>query len=377
MKMLHFIVLLTLSILVLVILALINFDLQRQTYKGTLFTEENLSLDHIIVIPEEVILDMGDTRRMTAFAANRAGRILSNYALFWSSEDTSVATIDRLGILYAKKHGATIVTAHAKVSGVIPTTLAIPVIVIPDGVLYIPAGEFFMGSNLRGMANEQPLHKVFVDGYFIDEYEVTNEQFAEFLNHISVNYYDERMQIVMRDGEYVSIEDKRDFPVSYVSWLAAADYAEWMGKRLPTEAEWEKAGRGALDARNYPFGASISGSEANYRKSGDPFEQGTTPVGFYDGRAMSGFQTRNSPSLYGAYDMSGNVAEWTADWYQMAYYKQNVLKNPTGPVSGKERTIRGGSWFDTQARLRISYRTSGNPSMKNEMVGFRCAKTFE
>ena len=183
---------------------------------------------------------------------------------------------------------------------IVPVTTPTPVSATDDMVL-IPGGEFLMGSNYGG-PDETPIHKVYLDAFYIDKYEVTKLQFSEFLNEKGnqeeggvdwLDTSDEDCLIEYRDGKYQPKSGYENHPVIEVSWFGARAYAEWAGKRLPTEAEWEKAARGGLVGKKYPWGDSIDSSKANY---GENVGQ-TTPVGRYP------------PNNYGLYDMGGNVWE--------------------------------------------------------------------
>jgi formylglycine-generating enzyme required for sulfatase activity len=151
-----------------------------------------------------------------------------------------------------------------------------------------------------------------------------------------------------------------EHPVVYVTWFGAWAFADFYGYRLPTEQEWEKAARGNT-GYDYPWGNSITGSRVNYWQSGDPFSEGTTPVGYYNGQAYGSFQTTDSPSPYGAYDMAGNVYQWTNSFYGGGYPRSRVL--------------RGGSWHNLTSGLRSWDRYYNNPSFWYYGIGFRCART--
>jgi formylglycine-generating enzyme required for sulfatase activity len=219
----------------------------------------------------------------------------------------------------------------------------------PPGMVYVPAGEFIMGSD-EGSSDEQPVHTVYLDAFYIDRTEVTNTQYQECVEAeacgtpSSTIFYD--------DADYAQ------HPVVYVSWNDADAYCRWAGKRLPTEAEWEKAARGT-DGRTYPWGEGIDCDRAQY----DECDFGTVPVG----------SKPKGTSLYGALDMAGNVWEWVADWYDFGYYIRSPDRNPPGPDPGGYRVLRGGSWRDLQWYARCACR---GPSIrrKNNDVGFRCAR---
>ena len=215
-----------------------------------------------------------------------------------------------------------------------------------DGMemVYVPAGAFTMGSN-DGDADEKPVHEVYLDGYWIDKYEVTNAQYAK-----CVAEGDCDKQVKM---EYAN------HPVVQVSWIDAHAYCAWAGRRLPSEAEWEKAARGT-DGRTYPWGFETpSASQLNYNLN----EGGMTAVGNYPAGA----------SPYGALDMAGNVWEWVADWYDAGYYSKSPLENPPGPDSGTYRVLRGGSWLVNGRDVRSADRNLNFPVSANDYLGFRCS----
>jgi len=229
-----------------------------------------------------------------------------------------------------------------------------------DGMVlvYVPEGEFVMGGvsdDRYAEDDEHPSHTVYLKGYWIDQTEVTNAQYAQCV--------DERKcakpysLTSFSRSEYFFDEDFANFPVIYVSWYDASAYCEWAGRRLPTEAEWEKAARGD-DARIYPWGSDITCNLANFAGcSGD-----TVEVGSY----------KSGVSPYGLFDMSGNVWEWVADYYYIKYYDESPLDYPHGPESGAYRVIRGGSWNDDVNSLRTSSRFFYYPDNARVSIGFRC-----
>jgi serine/threonine-protein kinase len=242
-------------------------------------------------------------------------------------------------------------------------------------MVYIPAGGFEMGSDERGY-NESPMHTVYLDAYWIDKYEVTNEQFAAFLNEEKnqldsgvfwLDAEENELNIQLSEGEWVADDWVKDHPVAEVSWYGAKAYCEWVGGRLPTEAEWEKAARGELENQRYPWGNE------------DP----TCTLGAGDGAQYAACDGQSvevgsfASNSYGVYDMAGNVLEWVADWYDWQYYESSPPENPGGPPSGDSRIVRGGSWSSSQIFLLVSYRAHYSPTFTDNYIGFRCVKTAE
>ncbi len=220
----------------------------------------------------------------------------------------------------------------------------------------VPAGEFMMGSP-RGEPDEQPVHRVYVDTFLVDKYEVTVKQYAAFLQAKWID--------PPEDWKTMNQSSHQKRPVVNVDWADAVAYCKWVGKRLPTEAEWEKAARGT-DERLYPWGDELpTRVHANLRKETWSNHWVLSPVGSYE----------DGKSPYGLYDMAGNVWEWVSDWYDPNYYKASPTQNPTGPARGGHKVIRGGSWGSGEKNLRSTDRDIHLPSFRGLGTGFRCAKT--
>jgi formylglycine-generating enzyme required for sulfatase activity len=225
----------------------------------------------------------------------------------------------------------------------------------------IPAGCFDMGDAFdEGESHELPVHNVCISAFQIDVYEVTNLQYIECVDDgaCTLPY---RTDSNSR-ATYYGDPAYDDFPVIWVDWNQATDYCAWAGKRLPTEAEWEYSARGGFSGKRYPWGDTISGSDANYYDSGDPWDNETSEVGYY------------STNGYGLYDVTGNVWEWVNDGYQSDYYSVSPAIDPPGPAPGIYRVIRGGSWSYTPSHLRVSYRMNLIPIDRGSVIGFRCAR---
>ena len=218
----------------------------------------------------------------------------------------------------------------------------------------IPAGEFTMGSD-KGDDDEQPIHRVFLDSYYLDKFEVTNGQFAKFVEAIHSEppwgFADQETPVVHADR-----------PVRWVNWMDAIGYCLWAGKRLPTEAEWEKAARGT-DSRVYPWG-------------NDPPTPAHAVFGLKEGgETVSPIGNRDhGKSPYDVHDLAGNLYEWVTDWYDDTFYTKMPAVNPRGPAEGTAKVQRGGSYINTPYRLRSSFRTKGDPTEHEPNVGFRCAQ---
>lgn len=232
-------------------------------------------------------------------------------------------------------------------------------------VRLILAGTFLMGSTDR--SNERPIHEVYLDSFYMDKYEVTNKQWKKFVD-ANPNWQKTRIDKQYHDGKYLKHWNGNDYPaekaqhpVVYVSWYAASAYAKWVGKRLPTEAEWEKAARGP-NGYKYNYGDKYDATKANTDLSiGD-----TTPVGSYQ------------PNDYGLYDMTGNAIEWCADWFGHDYYALSPKRNPQGPMKGESRVMRGGSWNYFKDRCTTTFRFFlVRPIVHRactDFISFRCAK---
>jgi len=247
----------------------------------------------------------------------------------------------------------------------------------------IPAGEFSMGDHHdAGGDAEKPVHTVYLDDYYIDETEVTNEQYCAFLNDYGKNVDAdghellklEWSQIEKVGNTYKPKSGYEKHPVGAVTWYGAAAYAQWAGAGLPTEAQWEKAARGGLVGKKYPWGDTITHDDANYWGTGgkDKWDE-TSPVGSFPA------------NRYGLFDMDGNVWEWCADGYGSGYYSKSPKNNPTGPGTpilfvgddftnvNSPRVVRGGSWLNGHPdNLRCAYRYNGTPAAVDSHLGFRC-----
>lgn len=226
-----------------------------------------------------------------------------------------------------------------------------------DGALMVlvPAGEFWMGSSDgEGIKHEHPRHQVALDAFYMDKFEATTGRFVEFAQETN------RSKSAQVSSEH------RLLPATQVDWHDAKAYCEWAGKRLPTEAEWEKAARGT-DGRTYPWGnepptARLAnfGQEITTKK---PFGEYFAPVDSYEA----------GKSPYGLHHMAGNVSEWVADWYDENYYGKSPSRNPKGPVSGEDRVFRGGSWNLEPEYVRAADRFGSIPINRVDR-GFRCAQ---
>lgn len=234
-----------------------------------------------------------------------------------------------------------------------PRTAAISPHKGPPMVL-IPAGEFAMGSD-RGQDDEQPVHRVSVKAFYLDALEVTVSRYAEFL--MSQKPDPPFKWNEATDGPH---ENK---PVVGVNWYDARDYCRWVGKRLPTEAEWELAARGT-EGRVYPWG------DAHPTKGHT--NAGHTKWRGYDTLTnVRQFELGKTPN--GVYDLAGNLWEWVADWYDATYYQFSPRENPSGPTAGPLRALRGGAWNNDAKSIRSANRAGYAPDARRNDVGFRCA----
>ncbi|MCB9421366.1 MAG: SUMF1/EgtB/PvdO family nonheme iron enzyme [Ardenticatenaceae bacterium] len=245
-----------------------------------------------------------------------------------------------------------------------------------DGMvmLYVPAGDFIMGSNkddYLAKPDEFPQHQVYLDALWIDQTEVTNAMFAAFLNEAGNQQVDGKTwlnlrvtdpKIVQADGLWQPQAGYENHPVINVTWHGAQAYCEWAGRRLPTEAEWEKAARGT-EGSLYPWGDDAPTCELTNYDGAECTLRHTMPVGSYP----------EGQSPYGALDMSGNVWEMVSDYYAADYYADSPGSNPTGPIEGESHVVRGSSFYVHQYDVRSARRGESLSTSSGSTVGFRCA----
>jgi formylglycine-generating enzyme required for sulfatase activity len=268
-------------------------------------------------------------------------------------------------------------------------------------MVWIPPGNVRLGE----FDVAEPENDFYVAGFYIDIYEVSNAKYKAFIDAggYTAEAYWNPIGWAWRVANSITLPEfwnsdtyhgggiagNEQFPVNGVSWVEADAYCRWAGGHLPTEAEWEKAAKGgcethgdpgtcdASDTPSYPWGEGISGPQANYLGTGDPYESSgyTTPVGYYDGSSHGGYQTINSPSPYGLYDVAGNLWEWCSTKYAAYPYNPNDgRENPPASLSECCRVLRGGFYGSYDYDLQCAYRYKFNPYARSFGIGFRCVR---
>lgn len=225
-----------------------------------------------------------------------------------------------------------------------------------DGMiqLYIPEGEFLMGTNEEHTSANSPQHPVYLDAYWMDKVEVTNAMYLKCMEAAGCTR-PASDNILYDNWVY------RDHPITWVTWFQAEDYCRWAGRRLPTEAEWEKAARGTEGLR-YPWGNERPNARLANFDEADIHE------------AVSAYRYPLGASPYGVLNMSGNIREWVMDWFDPKYYIHSPYENPQGPATGEERSLRSGSYNEDQKEIRAFSRLKHEPQSAGLSRGFRCAQ---
>src|SRR5436190_12656776 len=263
------------------------------------------------------------------------------------------------------------------------TASAVAQTAAPEGSVQVPAGKFWMGREFeifidsgdfvaRDKMDDKPANHVYVDAFYIDKYEVTNTDYAKFVQATGAKapWHWPQGKIPMGEEKY---------PVANVNWYEATDYCKWLGKRLPTEAEWEKAARGGLDRAHYSWGDDgiDKDTEEGLLSPQSALRNTNTPVPATLGRPRANPVGTFTPNGYGLFDITGNVMEWTNDWYDNNYYPFMPKNNPKGPEKGRYKSVRGAGYADGggdgEEKL-VSYRNFSDPDTRMTTIGFRCVK---
>lgn len=224
-----------------------------------------------------------------------------------------------------------------------------------DNSVLIPGGDFQMGKDSERGSDFSPAHTVHIDSFYIDKYEVTNAKYKAFCE--ATGY---RLPEFWNTDAFRCGDNYPDFPVVGINWYDAMRYAEWAGKRLPTEAKWEYTARGGLIDRDYPTGDTLGRIEE--KKQPGTWINRIIEVGLFH------------PNGFGLHDMDGNVWEWVTDNYDEQYYINSSQDNPQGPMEGNNKVIRGGCWHSGPMCKRVYFRKGILPNWVDFAVGFRCAK---
>ncbi|HEC22097.1 MAG TPA: hypothetical protein ENI95_04165 [Chloroflexi bacterium] len=337
-----------------------------------------------------------------------AGGLLIAAALFLIgsvllSEPPAEAVIASTGTAGTEEPTAEVTRAPVDISippTATPSPTPVPAPQIEDGdhvMVLVPAGSFLMGSTEedigaayalceslltsevcreQGFEAESPAHEVTLRSYYIDLLEVTNAQYAAFLNEMEnrieggvpwLEADDDEVRIHRTGGQWQPLPDYADHPVTEVTWYGAQAYCQWRGARLPTEAEWEKAARWNPE----------TGEVTRYPWGNEPPDPSLANYGLIVGRTMPVGSYPDGASPLGLQDMAGNVFEWVGDWYADDYYARSEAVDPQGPAEGEQRVVRGGSWGDYPFLIRATNRGMLRPEGALNFIGFRCVKDIE
>jgi formylglycine-generating enzyme required for sulfatase activity len=299
----------------------------------------------------------------------------SNDVYYKDNEKTAILTGSHVDVIFSKDKSAAVYSdkCELKYKGSVKSE---PFIYPSDEMVLVYGGIFIMGNPNSLNPDNKTAHEVTINDFYIDKHEVTYAEFKQFIDKTGYTTEAERdgwSYIINRKGELEKMEDVSwrrnsagelitlsdyENPVYHVTWNDANAYAQWMGKRLPTEAEWEYAARGGQRTSGYEFSGSKKASDVACFKSNSnnkPCKVANKP--------------RNELSLF---DMSGNVSEWCLDWYDQNYYSTGIKDNPLGPDKGEKKIIRGGSWFDNEQACSVYSRAFGERGYRSPTIGFRC-----
>ena len=237
-----------------------------------------------------------------------------------------------------------------------------------EKMVKVEGGPFIMGTTERGHKDDNEEHEVTLYTFYIDKYEVTNSEYIVFLKAIDskdvlryIDIEDQECKIKMEGNNFVVVDGYENYPVVKVSWYGADAYAKYMGKRLPTEAEWE-------------YAASGGKYEKSYKYSGSNFVEEVANCKFGNNELKCSYVGSKKPNELGIYDMTGNVWEWCEDWYSQNFYLFSPINNPKFINDTDTKVIRGGSYISTPERSQVAYRSLDKPSARQKSYGFRCVR---